>query len=145
MPSIFSFAHGRARYALRHDFEFRRGRDFSAAEKNEAARVYCRLVFAADLDAVERKRLIKLASKRSGAGVRDVENMELAARHAERQEKTATSTGQKPVIRLVAGEISRIIDEIENAVLAANLGLYQRNGNVVRIEFRHHPDAGRAE
>lgn len=34
----------------------------------------------------------------------------------------------------MAGEISRIVDEIENAVLAANLGLYQRNGNGVRIE-----------
>ncbi len=86
------------------------------------------------MDAVERKRLIKLASKRSGAGVRDVEDLESAARHAERQEKSATGTGQKPVIQLMAGEISRIVDEIENAVLAANLGLYQRNGNGVRIE-----------
>ena len=32
------------------------------------------------------------------------------------------------------GEITRIIDEIERAVLAADLGLYQRNGFPVRIE-----------
>jgi hypothetical protein len=130
-PSIFSFAHGRARYALRHDFESVEAA-ILAARNNEAARVYCRLVLAADLDAVERNRLITLASKRSGTGVRDVEDMESAARHGERQ--AAIGTGQKPVIRLVAGEISRIVDEIENAVLAANLGLYQRNGNAVRIE-----------
>ena len=34
----------------------------------------------------------------------------------------------------MAGEILRIVDEIENAVLAANLGLCQRNGNALRIE-----------
>jgi putative DNA primase/helicase len=40
----------------------------------------------------------------------------------------------KPVIPIVAGEVSRIINQIEEAVLAADLGLYQRNGCVVRIE-----------
>ena len=56
------------RIQVRHDFESVEAA-ILAAEKNEAARVYCRLILAADLDAVERKRLIKLASKRSGAGV----------------------------------------------------------------------------
>jgi putative DNA primase/helicase len=42
--------------------------------------------------------------------------------------------GGKPVIRIVAGEVSGIIDQIEEAVIAADLGLYQRAGCVARIE-----------
>jgi hypothetical protein len=42
--------------------------------------------------------------------------------------------GGKPVIRIVADEITRVIDEIERAVLAADLSLYQRAGCVARIE-----------
>jgi hypothetical protein len=42
--------------------------------------------------------------------------------------------GGKPVIQIVAGGVSRIIDQIEEAVIAADLGLYQRAGCVARIE-----------
>ena len=38
----------------------------------------------------------------------------------------------RPVIRLVGGELPRVIDEAEAALLAANCGLYQRGGMVVR-------------
>lgn len=38
----------------------------------------------------------------------------------------------RPVIRLVGGELPRVVDEAEAALLAANCGLYQRCGLVVR-------------
>ena len=69
IPSIFSFAHGGAIYKLRHDFESVEAA-ILAASGAEAAHVYSRMVFAADLDPVEKKLLAKLAAKRSGAGAR---------------------------------------------------------------------------
>jgi hypothetical protein len=130
IPSIFSFAHGGAIYKLRHDFESVKAA-ILAASGGEAAHVYSRMVFAADLDPVEKKLLAKLAAKRSGAGVRDVE---AAARLAKpKAEINGPAAPLKPVIRIAPGEIPRIVDEIEEAVLAAERGLYKRGGQIVRI------------
>jgi hypothetical protein len=38
-----------------------------------------------------------------------------------------------PSFRFVAGEITRVIDEIERAVLAADLSLYQRAGRIGQL------------
>jgi putative DNA primase/helicase len=38
----------------------------------------------------------------------------------------------RPVIRFVAGEIPKVVDEAEEALLRANLGLYQRGAFIVR-------------
>ena len=45
-------------------------------------------------------------------------------------EKTATIDGieEKPNIRVVAGELGRIVDAAEVALIRANRGLYQRDG-----------------
>ena len=37
----------------------------------------------------------------------------------------------RSTIRLVEGEIERIVDEVESALIAANRGLYQRDGRIV--------------
>jgi hypothetical protein len=42
----------------------------------------------------------------------------------------------RPTIELVAGDEPRIVDEIEAAVILADLGLYQRGGLIVRVEDR---------
>jgi hypothetical protein len=123
IPSIFSFAHGGAIYKLRHDFESVEAA-ILAASGAEAAHVYSRMVFAADLDPVEKKLLAKLAAKRSGAGVRDVEAAARLAKPKAKGNGTARAApgSEKPVIRIVPGEIPRIVDEIEEAVLAAGRG-----------------------
>ena len=41
----------------------------------------------------------------------------------------------KPVIRVVAGEIERIVDETELALIKANRGLYQRDGKIVFVSY----------
>ena len=39
----------------------------------------------------------------------------------------------RPVIKLIAGQLPRIVSDIEEAVLAANRGLFNRGGQIVRI------------
>jgi hypothetical protein len=39
----------------------------------------------------------------------------------------------KPVIKIVAGELPRLVNETEAALIAANPGLYNRSGQIVRI------------
>ena len=86
---IKSFAHGGLFYKLVHDYD-----SIEAAirkvDKKEAARVFCRLVLTADLDAVEVEALTKLAAARAGAGVRAVRKMLKDARpkHKARHTKT---------------------------------------------------------
>jgi hypothetical protein len=37
-----------------------------------------------------------------------------------------------PSIRLIDAELSRVVDEVESALIQADLGLYQRSGSIVR-------------
>ena len=41
----------------------------------------------------------------------------------------------RPCIRLVAGEIERIVDEAEVALIKANRGLYQRDNKIVFVAY----------
>jgi len=41
----------------------------------------------------------------------------------------------RPTIRLVAGEIERIVDEVEIALIQANRGLYQRDNKIVFVAY----------
>ena len=51
--------------------------------------------------------------------------------------KTAMIEGieEKPNIQVVAGEIGRIVDEAELALIRATRGLYQRDGRIVFISY----------
>lgn len=49
------------------------------------------------------------------------------------------SGGDLPAIRWVEGKLPQIVDEAEAALLAADLGLYQRSGMVVRVVRRDTP------
>ena len=109
-----------------------------AAEKNAAALVYARLVFAADLDPVEKKQLGKLAAKRSGVGVRDVEASarlvtSKGTAHKGDPARKAPDGSQLPIIKIKAGDIESMVDKTEAAVIAAGRGLYRRGGAIVRI------------
>ena len=42
---------------------------------------------------------------------------------------------KEPNIRVVPGELGRIVDEAELALIRANLGLYQRDGKIVFISY----------
>jgi hypothetical protein len=44
-------------------------------------------------------------------------------------------TEEKPNIRVVAGELGRIVDAAEVALIGANRGLYQRDGAIVFISY----------
>ena len=44
-------------------------------------------------------------------------------------------SNSRPTIRLVAGEIERIVDEAEIALIKANRGLYQRDNKIVFVAY----------
>jgi putative DNA primase/helicase len=47
----------------------------------------------------------------------------------------ASANDLRPTIKLVAGEIGRIVDEAELALIKANRGLYQRDGRIVFVSY----------
>jgi putative DNA primase/helicase len=52
-----------------------------------------------------------------------------------RPERAARSVNDKrPLITIAANDIARIVDEVEAALIAADLGLYQRGGKIVTAE-----------
>jgi putative DNA primase/helicase len=51
------------------------------------------------------------------------------------QSPTIDGTEEKPNIRVVAGELGRIVDAAEVALIRANRGLYQRDGAIVFISY----------
>ena len=52
-----------------------------------------------------------------------------------RPERAARSANDKrPLISLAAGDIERIVDEVEAALIACDRGLYQRGGKIVGVE-----------
>jgi hypothetical protein len=52
-----------------------------------------------------------------------------------RPERAARSANDKrPLITIAANDIKRIVDELEAALIAADLGLYQRDGKIVTAE-----------
>ena len=81
---VNSFAHGGALYRLVYDARSVE-EAILAAPKEEATRTLFRLIARADVDAVDRKRLCRLAGARSGLGTRVAEKMvkEAIAEHEE--------------------------------------------------------------
>jgi hypothetical protein len=52
-----------------------------------------------------------------------------------RQERAARSANdQRPLITIAAGDIERIVNDVEAALIAADRGLYQRDGKIVTAE-----------
>jgi Bifunctional DNA primase/polymerase, N-terminal len=89
-------------------------------------------------DPVSEELLIKAAAKQTGVGVRAIQQKlkKQRAAEAENAEVVEGPSDGRPVIKLVENEITRIVNEIEAAVILANCGLYQRGGLLVRIEDR---------
>ena len=53
-----------------------------------------------------------------------------------RPERAARNQNDKrPTITIAAGDIERIVDEVEAALIAADRGLYQRDGRIVGVEL----------
>ncbi|CAO3416505.1 hypothetical protein [Azospirillum argentinense] len=48
---------------------------------------------------------------------------------------TVVMTGARPLIRIIAGELPRVVDDAEAALLKGNAPLYQRGGLIVRPVF----------
>jgi putative DNA primase/helicase len=49
------------------------------------------------------------------------------------QESRRAANDTRPSIRIIAGDIERIVDEAERALIKANLGLYQRDNKIVIV------------
>jgi putative DNA primase/helicase len=64
-------------------------------------------------------------------------DFETFERETERELKggKALPNDPRPMIRIVAGEVERIVDEAENALIKANRGLYQRDNKIVFVAF----------
>jgi hypothetical protein len=43
------------------------------------------------------------------------------------------SSGGNPIIKIALGELPRLVDETEAAIITANRGLYKREGQIVRV------------
>ena len=75
---IYSFAHGRADYALRHDRESVEAA-INAASKGRVAQIFCETLLAGGvnycLNPVETKVLTKQVAKLAGVGIREVESL----------------------------------------------------------------------
>jgi hypothetical protein len=61
------------------------------------------------------------------------------------------ATPNRPTIRVARGELPRIVDEIESALIGAEIGLYQRDGRIVAVHHTpaktrsHRPKPGESE
>jgi hypothetical protein len=94
-----------------------------------------------DRDAIAIAEIVSFAAKRSKIGTKVIKD-----RIARDANESGPPKGEgspppedddgRPIITIVANQIARIVDEIEAAVLLADLGLYQRGGLIVRIEDR---------
>ena len=131
VPSIFSFAHGGTSYRLCHDFASIEAA-INACNEGDEVKALCRMVPDADLDGTEEETLIKMAASRCKVGIKAAWG-DLKAAKAKRKSDTKTDKDARPIIKLDPGQIPRITDELEDALLTADLGLYQRRGNVARI------------
>jgi hypothetical protein len=52
--------------------------------------------------------------------------------HANAGKEPGSEARTRPTIRIVAGELPQVVNEAEDALIGANLGLYQRGGLIVR-------------
>ena len=60
-----------------------------------------------------------------------------SAPRARRKRYVPATNDQRPTIRVVAGEIERIVDDAEFALIASDRGLYQRDGKIVGVVNIH--------
>jgi hypothetical protein len=128
--TIHSFAHGGTVYRLRHDYASIRAA-ILAASKQEAPRILCQLLPVADVEPPEQEELFKLAGTRFG-GIKATKTLWQKER-AKRRDAQPPKTYDVPLIRLSPGQLPSNVDDIETALIAANLGLYKRGGRIVRI------------
>ena len=146
VPSIFSFAHGGTRYALRHDLAAMEAA-IRAADKADVASLFCRLAIANEPGTAEEKMLAKLAGERSKVGMRAIEEQLKKAR-AEQQAKDAQARRDRnaaesrkvrlpvPMADAEAGPVMETWDDILSHIEAAEPPMLDVVGWPVEVQCR---------
>jgi hypothetical protein len=94
-----------------------------------------------DRDAIAIAKIVQFAAKRSKVGTKVIKDRiardaNESGPHKSEGSPPSEEDDGRPIIQLEANQMPRIVDEIEAAILLADLGLYQRGGLIVRVEDR---------
>lgn len=141
-PWIRSFAHGLATYTLRYDVRAVRAR-VEAADAESVVDVFIKCALQSDLSPAEIDQLVRRTSEISGASRRAITATLKQARQEQRQRRRAArqdhAKGEQPLPRIIVtdGAIARMVDEMQAALIAADLPIFVRGGGLVEPIVQH--------